>query len=42
MSFIRFGESPASKSQTLHALLGKQKNEVFFIDTVGEAERMVS
>ncbi|XP_075913720.1 interferon-induced very large GTPase 1-like [Petromyzon marinus] len=30
VSFIRFGESPASKSQMLNSLLGKQKNEVFF------------
>ncbi|XP_061403897.1 interferon-induced very large GTPase 1-like [Lethenteron reissneri] len=30
VSFIRFGESPASKSQMLNSLLGKQKHGVFF------------
>uniref|UniRef100_S4RRJ0 VLIG-type G domain-containing protein n=2 Tax=Petromyzon marinus TaxID=7757 RepID=S4RRJ0_PETMA len=30
VSFVRFGESPASKSQIMNSLLGKQKHGVFF------------
>ncbi|XP_078477451.1 interferon-induced very large GTPase 1-like [Lampetra planeri] len=30
VSFIRFGESPTSKSQMLNSLLGKQRHGVFF------------
>ncbi|XP_075909713.1 interferon-induced very large GTPase 1-like [Petromyzon marinus] len=30
VSFVRFGESPTSKSQIMNSLLGKQKHEVFF------------